>query len=95
MLTLEKRNQLILNHMEDANEIASIQFLKTPKCVQFEELQSAAYLGLVNAAQKYKEDKPFKPYASFRIYGEIKDYLRSLSWGSRRNRIKMVNYEEN
>lgn len=93
MLTKEKRNQLILNHLSDADHIALSQFKKTPKCVQLDELKSAAYMGLVRAAQKYQDDKPFLPYASCRIYGEIKDYLRSLCWGGRKDKIKISSCE--
>lgn len=94
MLTIEKRNELIIDHMLLANQIAAIQFSKTPPCVQLDELKSAAYMGLVDAAIKYDETKPFKFYASFRIYGEIKDYLRGLRWTGRKQDIKVYSLDE-
>jgi RNA polymerase sigma factor (sigma-70 family) len=78
-----ERNQLILNHLFLAKQIALSQFKKTPPHVQLDELQAAAYMGLVQAASKYDGKKPFIKYAPFRIYGEIKDYLRGFYWGGR------------
>lgn len=74
------KTELILNNMQLANKIAHKEHKKLPPCVQFDEVQSAAYMGLVDAASKSKPDKPFEKYVIYRIYGEIKDYLRSLYW---------------
>ena len=94
MLTLVERNNLIASHMSFAELLASVQFKKTPSCVQMDELKSAAYMGLVDAAVKYDGSKPFKVYASFRIFGEIKDYLRTLYWGGRGQDVKMNSWEQ-
>lgn len=85
-MTAEK---LINDHINFANSIACKQFTKTPPCVQLDELKSAAYMGLVDAANKYNGDRDFPLYASYRIYGEIKDYLRSLHWGGKNQRINV------
>jgi len=82
-MTTKERNELIVDNISFADRIASIQFKKTPRCVQLDEIKSAAYMGLVDAASKYDGLKPFKNYAQFRIFGEIKDYLRSLYWFGR------------
>lgn len=87
MLTLQERNALIINNMDYANRIATKQFARTPRCVQLDELKSAAYMGLVDAARKYDGNRPFHVYAAYRIFGEIKDYLRSLRW-SRSEEVK-------
>jgi RNA polymerase sigma factor for flagellar operon FliA len=87
MLNLEERNVLIVNHINYANRLAIKQYAKTPRCVELDELKSAAYMGLVDAAKKYDGKRPFEVYAAYRIFGEIKDYLRSLRW-SRSEEVK-------
>jgi DNA-directed RNA polymerase specialized sigma subunit len=88
MLTIEERNNLIIKNMSLADKISCNQFRRIP-CVQLDEIKAAAYMGLVDAAIKWDGEKPFDVYAPFRIYGGIKDYLRSLLWGSRKNRVKV------
>lgn len=87
MLTVNERNALIVNNMNYADRIATKHFSRTPRCVQLDELKSAAYMGLVDAARKYDGNRPFEVYAAYRIFGEIKDYLRSLRW-SRSEEVK-------
>ncbi len=94
MLTLTERNDLITSHMSFAECLASVQFKKTPACISWDELRSAAYMGLVDAANKYDGDKPFKVYASFRIFGEIKDYLRQLYWGGRGQDVRVSSWDD-
>jgi RNA polymerase sigma factor (sigma-70 family) len=80
--------ELILRHLSFAEGIAKKQFKKTPPQVSLDELISAAYLGLVDAANRFDGKRDFKPFASFRIIGEIKDYLRSLQWD--RHNVKVA-----
>lgn len=94
MLTLSERNDLITTHMSFAERLASAQFKKTPTCVQWDELRSAAYMGLVDATTKYDGSKPFTVYASFRIFGEIKDYLRTLYWAGRGQNVKVSSWDD-
>jgi len=94
MLTLTERNDLITTHMFFAERLASAQFKKTPACVQWDELVSAAYMGLCDAAAKYDGSKPFTVYASFRIFGEIKDYLRTLYWAGRGQDVKVSSWDD-
>lgn len=75
-------NQLILDNMIFAESVAKSQIKKTFS-VQFDELKSAAYMGLVDAAHKYDGRIPFQAYAYIRIIGEINDYLRSLCFFGR------------
>lgn len=93
MLTVQERNALIENNMDYADKIATKHFARTPRCVQLEELKSAAYMGLVDAARKYDGERPFEVYAAYRIFGEIKDYLRSLRW-SRSEEVKTTAFPE-
>lgn len=75
--------------MHFADNTALHYFKKTPRSVNYDELKSAAYMGLVKAASKYDGENDFAPYAFCRMSGEIKDYLRSLAWGGRAKRIKI------
>lgn len=89
MFTLEQRNDLVVSHIPLANMIAARYFQKTPPQVTLDELRSAAYMGLVGASRRY-EGGPFPLFATYRIYGEIKDYLRSLAWGNRTHPVRVA-----
>jgi len=80
-----KRNELILRNLSLADKLA-YQKKRTIPFIDVDELKSAAYLGLVQAANDFQQGN-FQVFASFRIRGAILDYLRELSWGSRANRV--------
>lgn len=84
--SLQLRNELITRHIPLANKLAWEKWKNTPKYVDIEELQSAAYMGLVDAAEKFQKEQgvAFGLYARIRIQGDICDYLRELSWGRRK-----------
>lgn len=67
---------------------------KSVRMVQYDELQAAAYAGLVQAADNYdiSHNVPFPNYASHRILGAIGDYLRELGYFGRRmvERVPLV-----
>jgi len=88
----DERNTLILAHQTLADNLAWKQKKIIPKFISIDELKSAAYLGLVDAASKFDSRKcdSFAAYACIRIRGEIQDYLRELYWGSRRNHVDML-----
>mgnify|MGYP002624191926 CR=1 FL=1 len=94
-VSLQLRNELITNHIPLANKLAWKKWKKTPKCVDIEELQSAAYMGLVDAAEKFQEDRDvtFGSYARILIQGAICDYLRELSWGCRKDPMLPVSLD--
>jgi len=64
---------------------------KLPPHVDQEELLSAAYLGLVAAAERFDPDRgvKFKTFAEQRINGNIIDELRSQDWMTRPLREKL------
>jgi len=74
----EENQRLVVEFMPFADAIAANKFKKMPPQVQLDELKSAAYLGLCDAATRYDGKQDFKPLAAIRIIGQIKDYLRSL-----------------
>lgn len=81
-----EQNELVVNYMPFARALASKRNKLTPKSVNYEELESAAFLGLVLAAKKYdpKYNVSFATYARQRIVGEMKDYLIQLKWNGRK-----------
>ena len=74
--------QLVIDYMPLADNLAKKKSQSVPKSISLDELKSAAYMGLVDAASKFDDKKgvPFSCYARIRISGEMKDYLRSLSY---------------
>jgi len=77
--------ELVLKYVPLANKLAFDKKRNLPKHVDVEELQSAAYLGLVEAASRFDESKgiAFSTFAYPRISGAILDHLRQQSWGKR------------
>ncbi len=61
---------------------------------EFEELHSVGVIGLMKAIKKYdaKNDASFVTYASYRIKGELFDYARRMSDGSRTTQEKRKRY---
>jgi len=78
--TAEKVRELVENHIGLANKLAAKKKKLMPSFVSFEELQSAAFLGLTEAANRFDADRGFcfTTYAYPRISGAINDYLREL-----------------
>lgn len=74
-----ERNDLIERYLPLANKLASQKKKNLPKYVSLDDIKSAAYYGLVDAANKYDPSKcSFGFYAKLRIMGEINDYLREI-----------------
>ena len=82
------KEKLIIDNMYLADRFAGKFRKKLPKSISFDELQSAAYMGLVRATKNYKSDESFPRYACFHIRGEILDYVRKLDNYRRKNKIK-------
>jgi RNA polymerase sigma factor (sigma-70 family) len=88
-------NELIIANLDLANKIASAKKKSLPKCISFDEVQSAAFMGLTMAANRYSPKVGgFVPYAAFRIAGEIKDYLRTLCWNGRGKAAKVNSMDD-
>lgn len=95
-ITAEERDALILENLPLAERIACSKKRKLSH-IDYDELQSAAYMGLVEAADHYNpaENDCFPAFAAFRIVGAVQDYLRELTWGSRSRPVKVSDaYEE-
>jgi len=69
---------LIIDHLPLANKLAWKYKKMVPSYVDYDDLQSAAYFGLVDAASRYNMEKGcFSSFVFLRIIGEIKDYIKS------------------
>lgn len=82
MLTATQKT-LVENHIEIAKKMALKKKRQVAKHIELEELISAAYLGLVDAASRYQGDRNFLVYAVIRIDGSMRDYLRGLGIGKK------------
>lgn len=77
-------NELIEAYIPLANSIACKR-KRIFSNISIQELKSAAYFGLVLAANRYDVTKgQFPSYARFVIEGAIIDYLRELGWRKRK-----------
>lgn len=89
-LTLEQKNQLILEYAPLIKFIAQKIAIRLPANIELDDLISAGVIGLMDAIEKYDEtrDNTFKTYAEFRIRGAILDELRAQDWVPRSVRDK-------
>lgn len=96
-MDVSERNSLIMANLELAKRIAMKK--RHVYHIPFDEIKSAAYMGLVEAAKSFKpnENDSFPKFAIRRIIGAIQDYLRSISWNTRRNKNTVLRFkcEEN
>lgn len=74
--------ELIVQYVPMADKLAFKKKRVLPKFIDVEELKSAAYLGLVEAANRFDEKfgVAFSTFAYPRIFGAIHDYLREQGW---------------
>ncbi len=79
----ELQNNLVLDHLYLAEIIAKNNNKKYNS--SYDEVLSAAYFGLVSAANKFNSSisNNFKSYASDKINGAILDFFREQNWFSR------------
>lgn len=79
---LVKRNKSITDHASLVEKIARRIVSRLPPNVELDDLKSAGFIGLIDAIEKFSDDKgtPFKVYAEIRIRGAIMDELRAQDW---------------
>jgi RNA polymerase sigma factor for flagellar operon FliA len=84
-MTLEVRDQIVLEHLPLVKAIAIRVYESLPVRVDLDDLIHAGVLGLFDAVTKYDDAKnvAFHSYAKHRIKGAILDSLRQLDWASR------------
>ena len=86
--TLGLREQRILAHAGLAKRMALRMAGRLPASVDLDDLIGAGLLGLMDAVDRFEEDRaiPFEAYARTRIQGAILDSLRAEDHLSRRDR---------
>ncbi len=93
-ISLEARDQIVLDHLPLVKAIAIRVHENLPVHVDLDDLIHAGVLGIFDAVTKYDDTKnvAFHAYAKHRIKGAILDSLRQLDWASRdlRRRQKQV-----
>jgi RNA polymerase sigma factor for flagellar operon FliA len=93
---LNNREEIIINYLPKVKFIASRFHARLPSNVDVDDLISVGILGLIDAIDKFDENKKvnFSTYAEFRIKGSIIDELRNLDLVSRSVRQKIRQLEK-
>ena len=92
MITMQN---LVVQYVPLANKLAYNKKKSLPKFVDVEDLKSAAYLGLVEAASRFDSSLgvAFSTFAYPRIFGAIHDYLREQGWMKRGDLTPMISLD--
>lgn len=87
-------DQLFQQHFPLAMKWAGQKACSVPPQVAIEELQNAALIGLWKASAGFDHERGirFSTFAAFRVKGEMKDFLRSLSRVPRSMVVKPIVY---
>lgn len=85
---LHERNELITLHLDMVLKMARKMASRLPNSVLRDDVESAAMLGLTEAATRYdtSREEPFMAFAAKRVRGAILDHLRKNDILSRRAR---------
>lgn len=83
-----RREYLISSHLDMAVGMARRMARRLPQAVSSEDVESAALLGLTEAAHRYDDSRgePFMAFAAKRVRGAILDHLRRDDMLTRRGR---------
>lgn len=91
------RDQAIQDYAHLVDKIARRIIARLPSSVELDDLKSVGIIGLIDAIEKYSDDKGnhFKVYAEIRIRGAIMDELRAQDWVPRsvRDRQNLIRKE--
>jgi RNA polymerase sigma factor for flagellar operon FliA len=89
--TSKQREQTIIAFAPIVDQVAYRLKRRIPAHIDFEELRSVGYIGLIEAIDRYDDQKnvPFRAYAEIRINGAMLDYLRKEDWMPRSLRQQM------
>jgi RNA polymerase sigma factor FliA len=76
------REDLILAHYPMVRKVAYRMVSRFPSCVEADDLVTIGTLGLIEAVDKFEEDRSisFGAYARIRVQGAILDELRKQDW---------------
>lgn len=87
---LQRREELVLQHLPQVRLIATRIHDRLPDHICLDDLISTGILGLIAAIDNYDPAQKvlLKTYAEHRIYGAIMDSLRDMDWAPREMRRK-------
>jgi len=94
------RDQILGQYMPYANKISRYLYGKLPDNITFDEIQSYAFTGLLEAIERYDpaRNDSFEGYAAKRIKGAVYDELRHFDfvprWAKENRFIEMQSIEE-
>ncbi len=85
------KNELIAKYTNFVRVIAYEIYKTIPKTIDFSDLESYGFIGLMDAIEKFdfKRNIKFETYARFRIKGAILDGMREIDWLPRSLRDSM------
>ncbi len=86
----EKRDKFVMDYLPLVKYVVGKLMIYLPAHLDQEDLIESGILGLIEAAERFKENKgvKFKTYAFHRIRGSVLDYLRLQDWVPRSVREK-------
>ena len=75
-------DKLVKDHASLVKKIAYHLLSRLPQTVQLQDLFQSGMVGLIEAAEKYQEEKgtSFETFAGFRIRGAMLDFIRTGDW---------------
>jgi RNA polymerase sigma factor for flagellar operon FliA len=77
-----RREDLILQHYPMVRQVAYKMVTRFPSCVEVDDLVTIGTLGLIDAVDRFEENRSisFRAYARIRVQGAILDELRKEDW---------------
>lgn len=82
ILQQRQKEKQVLAHVHLVERVAQRIKRRIPDHIEYQELCSVGYIGLLEAMDRYDDDKnvPFRVYAEIRINGSMIDFLRKEDW---------------
>src|SRR3954467_8704381 len=95
VMTEERREELILEHLPQVRLIARRIQERLPENITLDDLVSTGVIGLISAIDHFDptQNVKLKTYAEYKIRGAILDSLRGLDWAPRQKRKKAKQIE--
>ncbi len=90
IVSKKKRDKFVMDYLPLVKYVVGKFMIYLPSHIDQEDLIESGILGLIEAAERFDEDKnvKFKTYAFHRIRGAVLDYLRLQDWVPRSVREK-------
>ena len=98
ILQQREKEKRIMAHAYLVEQVAQRVKSRIPDHIEYDELRSVGYIGLLEAIERYDDDKnvPFRVYAEIRVNGAMLDFLRKEDWMPRnlRQQVKEIQRAE-